>query len=276
MAYPDSVAEFLIPFTRRLATALSQGQSLPEAATGLDDNEALGLTVKRLREGVELDKALSPNLGKAYRHIVSGGVSQGEAVSGLQWAADWLEQDRALRERGNTPVTVAFTLFLVFLFGLLVMALGPVRTWILGHLWTVLRMALDSGMREFLIGGLVVAAIGLAQAPFLLREYVLLRLPRVGHFLMANDYARALLALAAMLQAGTSLPEALEAVDEISLNGVLRGKLRRVTESIRGGQSLFQALNDQDCFGVEARIVLRQAESSGELPQAARQLVGRI
>lgn len=59
------------------------------------------LRVKRLSEGLELDKALSPNFGNACRDIASGGA-------------------RARRCHGRSKT------------GLGLMALAPVRTWIFG------------------------------------------------------------------------------------------------------------------------------------------------
>ncbi|MBT9587227.1 type II secretion system F family protein [bacterium] len=68
------------------------------------------------------------------------------------------------------------------------------------------------------------------------------------------------------------LPDAIDALDELSVSSRLRQQLRQVLAAIRKGSTLYAALLEQGCLGHKILEKIHDGETSGQLPEVLRSL----
>lgn len=103
-------------------------------------------------------------------------------------------------------------------------------------------------------------------------DRLLLRIPVLGKVLRTLAMARVAMALNLTLETGMTLTKAIPMALAASDNAAVASKSYAVTERVRAGESLSEALREHSIFPDELLEILSNAEEAGRVPEAMQQL----
>ncbi|KIH75835.1 general secretion pathway protein F [Geoalkalibacter ferrihydriticus] len=279
--------------TRQLATLLSAGIPLDEALgtlAGQQEKPVFAKALNQTREEVVQGQALNQGLAQhphifsdLYVNMVKVGESSGTLDQVLQRLADFLEEQARLRSRIQAamayPVLMAIIGIGVLFF--LMAFVVPKVTRMLDDMDRALPLPtqLLIGTSDFLsdwwwlLLGLLIAALAA------LRQYLKtekgqyqfdrrkLSLPLIGKLNLLLATARFTRTLGTLLRSGVPLLAALEIVQNLMDNRVLKKVLEDTIVAVREGESLAQPLLRSGVFPKMVSQMAAVGEKSGELEE---------
>jgi len=284
------VAE-LAAATRQLATLLGAGIPLDEAvgtAAGQQEHAALVKALNETREELLQGQSLHQGLARhprifsdLYVNMVKVGESSGSLDLVMQRLADFLEEQARLKSRILSAMAYPVLMAVIgagVLFFLLAFVV-PKVTRMLADLGQELPLPtrLLIGFSDFLSSFWWVLVLIGAVAVFALRRYLRseqgklqldrrkLTLPLFGKFNLLLSTARFTRTLATLLQSGVPLLSALEIVQNLLPNRVLKKTLEDTIVAVREGESLAQPLQRARIFPRMVSQMAAVGEKSGEL-----------
>lgn len=279
--------------TRQLATLLSAGIPLDEALGTLADQQekpALAKALNQTREEVVQGQALNQGLAQhpqifsdLFVNMVKVGESSGTLDQVLHRLADFLEEQARLRSRIQAamayPVLMALigTGVLFFLMAFVV----PKVTRMLEDMDRALPLPtqLLISTSDFLAEWWWLLLLLLVGGLFALRRYLKteggrmyfdrrkLTLPLIGKLNLLLATARLTRTLGTLLRSGVPLLAALEIVQNLMDNRVLKKTLEDTIVAVREGESLAQPLLRSQVFPKMVSQMAAVGEKSGELEE---------
>jgi len=278
-------------FTRQLATLVRSGLALEEALRAIAEqteksrlkNMVLAIRA-RVLEGHSLAEGLSeyPTVfPELYRATIAAGEQSGYLDVVLERLADYTEQRQYLRQKTLLalfyPALLSGVALLVVI-GLLAYVVPQVvqvfahinqeLPWLTRTLITVSEQLQNwGGLLILVFIGLIIAsryalrfnAVLLGLHRFLLHMPILSRLER-GH-----NVARLTRTLSILLASGVPMLEALRITTQVISNRPLRQALVTVTNKVREGSSLHEALRQTQLFPPMTVYLIASGETSGHL-----------
>lgn len=283
----------LTAFTREMAALLEAGIPIPQALTGLGEEEpnpALRTVIVRLAESVRTGAALSAAMEehpRVFDHLYASMVRVGEEAGALPKImtdlAALLEHEDEVR--GEVVAAVAYP---VFVLGFGVFTVTILLTVVLPRLFsmleemlqvlplpTVILLRVSGFLHHYWPGVLLVAAGLFASGRWYARsaagarawDSTKLRLPLMGSVFRAAALSRLSRTLGTLVQSGVSLLPALKIVESTIGNLVLSALIARVAEETRGGDSLAAPLRKLGLFSKTAIQMINVGEETGRLDQ---------
>jgi len=286
-------------FTRQMASLLKAGLPIVGALATLRRQAprgALGRIVQEMeqrigRDGGSFAQALDEHprvFDAVYRGLARSGEAGGNLVEVLSRLATQLTQGAKLRRQ--VGAALLYPAFLLLLGTAAIYVLVAVVVPRFEDLFRSFDQALPAPTRALLavsaflsaywwavpgaVGALVVAAFALLRRSGVRRwiDGCLLRLPIVGGLLMKLEVARLSNTLAALLEGGVRILEALRVAGEGVGNRRLRTTFPRILQEVSRGQPLSSAMEQAKFFPPLMLGLVRTGEETGELPEMLREL----
>lgn len=279
--------------TRQLATLLGAGIPLDEAMATIADQQehaalikAFNQTREELLQGQALHQglALHPRIfSNLYVNMVKVGESSGTLDQVMHRLADFLEEQARLKSRIQSAMAYPLLMAIIgsgVLFFLLTFVV-PKVTRMLEDIGQELPLATRAliGLSEFLSSywwllALVAVALLLSFRHYLRTEEGKfqfdrrkLSIPLFGKLNLLLATARLTRTLATLLKSGVPLLAALEIVQNLMPNRVLKKVLDDTITSVREGESLAQPLLRAGVFPKMVSQMAAVGEKSGELEE---------
>ena len=275
-----------------LATMLTAGVALAEAVAAQQKNAEHPVLEKAMRvmsEGLRQGKSFSDVLHESglslpvYVHqLIKAGEMTGALPASLKDAVDQMEYDRHSREDMKSALIYPFILVISGFFAVAIMFVFvvPKFTNLLEHAdqlpwlaWFVLSAGQWTNNNGFLLlAGVVILAlgVGLVLGDKNMREKALdlcLHLPVLGIWLLQSQIAQWSKVLSTLLSNRVPLIEALVLSRDGSQLTSQRDLLDRVTQDVRGGSALSDALEQYQAITATGINLIRVGEKSGKLPE---------
>jgi type IV pilus assembly protein PilC len=285
--------EELMNFSRQAASFLRAGVPIIDAlGIVAEENASKRMTdvlndlQRRLRSGSSFGDAIGAH-PKAfpgyYIAVVRAAELTGQLDDALDQLSSYLDRDLTARRQVKSALT-----YPSFVFAMAIAAVVIMAVWVLPKFqgfYTSLgaklplptRMLL--GFTDFLgtwwyviIGTLVALAV-LGYALFggqhgkARRDHALLRVPAIGplvHLIAVERFCRV---LASLVQAGVSLPDAMQVSADSTNNRVFQEKLAIAREAMMRGEGLAKPISASGIFPAAARQMIRVGESTGSLDE---------
>jgi general secretion pathway protein F len=277
-----------VPLDRALAIVL---EDLDKAS----DRVVFEGVLRAVQEGRPLSRALS-EAGAAFpamaAPMVAAGEADGRPAAALGKLAETLERAEALR---STLLSAA-----VYPSMLLVIAAGVIALmlfWVVPQFETLFSdahgslpvttqvvLAISHGARRY---GLVLLAAA-CGALFVLAQLsrradvkrwsdrVMLKTPQLGAFIAMTESARFVRVMAALLQGGVALPDALAIARRSLQNGHMGAAVDGVARGLREGEGLTGPLTATGVFPRLALSYLRTGEETAQLPMMLDRLADTL
>ncbi|MEJ2688969.1 MAG: type II secretion system inner membrane protein GspF [Deltaproteobacteria bacterium] len=279
--------------TRQLATLLGAGIPLDEAVAtvaGQQENAALVKALNATREELLQGQALHQGLAQhrrifsdLYVNMVKVGESSGTLDQVMQRLADFLEEQARLRSRIQSAMAYPVLMAIIgtgVLFFLLTFVVPKVTRMLqdIGQELPLPTRALI-GLSDFLSSFWWVLVLIAVAVFFGFRRYLRteqgqiefdrrkLTLPLVGKLNLLLSTARFTRTLATLLKSGVPLLAALEIVQNLMANRVLKKVLEETIVAVREGESLAQPLQRARIFPKMVSQMAAVGEKSGELEE---------
>lgn len=279
--------------TRQLATLLSAGIPLDEALGTLADQQekpALGKALNQTREEVVQGQALNQGLAQhpqifsdLFVNMVKVGESSGTLDQVLHRLADFLEEQARLRSRIQAAMAYPILMALIgtgVLFFLMAFVV-PKVTRMLEDMDQALPLPtqLLISTSDFLAEWWWLLILFMFGGFFALRRYLKteggrmyfdrrkLTLPLIGKLNLLLATARLTRTLGTLLRSGVPLLAALEIVQNLMDNRVLKKTLEDTIVAVREGESLAQPLLRSQVFPKMVSQMAAVGEKSGELEE---------
>lgn len=290
----------LTAFTQALATLLAAGIPLDRTLGALAmtcGNPALREVVEdvqaRVQEGTGLANALAAHpkvFPQLYLSLVRAGEASGALESVLERLAGHLERAQEVRETITSAMIYPVVLVLVAVSAVLLLLayVVPQFAQLFADVGEALplstRIVVASGelVRDYgvylalaVAGGIALFWTALKRPKWRRRlDGLLLRAPLLGELLGRISTARFSATLATLLGNGVGLLEGLGIARAVVTNSVLDERLERVTERVREGTRLADALEEQAAAPALAVQMIRVGEESGELEAMLQRVAG--
>jgi type II secretory pathway component PulF len=277
----------LIELCRALRHNLSAGLSLVQVFRQQADRGPLAVRpiarniTDMLAGGDSLEAALA-NERRHFPPILLTLAEVGEQTGTLPEVFAELEKYFALQQRLRRqfwvqsfwPIFQLFAgIFVVTLMLLVLGALGsdfaPLGSRFRGVGGAFLFLTLALGSIAGIVALYYLATRGLGQAAFV--HALLLRLPVLGPCLEAVALARFCLCVHLTMETSLALPKALRLCLRATGNAYFASKADAVSDYIRGGDDLSEALSRTGLFPYEFLGIMATAEEAGRVPEAMRQ-----
>jgi type IV pilus assembly protein PilC len=283
----------LMNFSRQAASFLRAGVPILDAlGIVAEENASKKMTdvlvdvQRRLRGGSSFGDAIAahPNAFPGYYiAVVRAAELTGKLDDALDELSVYLERDLSARRQIKSALT-----YPAFVFAMAIVAVVIMSVWVLpkfkdfyiglgAKLPLPTRMLL--GVTNFftawwtvMVGVIVVGALlGFAvlggEHGKARRDRVLLALPAIGDLVHLVAVERFCRVLAALVQAGVSLPDALQVSAECTNNRVFESKLGVAREAMMRGEGLARPIAATGMFPAAARQMIRVGESTGSLDE---------
>jgi general secretion pathway protein F len=290
----------LTAFTQALSTLLAAGIPLDRTLGALAmtcGNPALREVVEdvqaRVREGTGLAPALAAHprvFPQLYLSLVRAGEASGALEAVLERLAGHLERAQEVRETITSAMIYPVVLVLVAVSAVLLLLayVVPQFAQLFADVGEALplstRIVVASGelVRDYgvylalaVAGGVALFWAALKRPKWRRRlDALLLRAPLLGELLGRISTARFSATLATLLGNGVGLLEGLRIARAVVTNAVLDERLERVTERVREGSRLADALEEQAAAPALAVQMIRVGEESGELEAMLQRVAG--
>jgi general secretion pathway protein F len=281
----------LMIITQQLSTLIGAGQPL---------EKSLGILVRQAKEGRKrallerVHKSIlggktffqalddeQPNFSPFYTSMVQAGESSGALDVTLGQLSDYLERSDKLRNEvlnaliypaflvaGVVGAVVLLLAYVIPQFVPIFSDLGVALPWITEVILALGQFASDSGL---LVAMGVAASIWLdalslrSPARRLSRDRWLLRMALLGPLIQRVETARLARTLGTLLCNGVALLPALLIARNINANQAVRVHIEEVTEGVKGGSSLADALAADSIVPELAVQMIEVGEQSGKL-----------
>ncbi|MGH7965187.1 MAG: type II secretion system F family protein [Candidatus Binatia bacterium] len=283
----------LLVLTQELATLISAGLPLDRALSvlaGLTAKEELKKAVGQILRDVQQGKSLAEALAEypkifppLYVNMVKAGEVGGFLDTALQRLAEYLEKAHEVQEQIKSALaypiilTAVGGLSIIFMFTFILPRFAVLFDDVGQALPTPTRLllALSHGLRAYW-WTLALAGIG---GWFGVRQYLAtpqgrlawdrwrLRLVLVGELLRKREVGRFARTLGTLLKSGVPLLQALEVVEEVAGNQIIRRALREVRVGVREGQGIAGPLGRSGVFPTLALQMISVGEETGRLDE---------
>jgi general secretion pathway protein F len=280
-------------FTRELATLISSGLPLDRALsvlTGLTAKEELKQATAQVLRTVQQGKSLSESLAEypkifppLYVNMVKAGEVGGFLDTVLQRLADYLERSQEMQDEiksalaypvvltlvGGMSVVFMFTFVLPKFAGLfkdagpalpaitrLVLTMGD---WFHAYWWILVLLIIGGGlgMRRYIMT---------PHGRFAWDRWRL-RMVLMGDLIRKLEVGRFARTLGTLLKSGVPLLQALEIVEAVVGNQVIRRALKEVRSGVREGQGMGGPLSRSGVFPTLALQMVNVGEETGHLDE---------
>jgi len=247
----------------------------------------------RVREGAGLANALAAHpkvFPQLYLSLVRAGEASGALEAVLERLAGHLERAQEVRETITSAMIYPVVLVLVAVSAVLLLLayVVPQFAQLFADVGEALplstRIVVASGelVRDYgvylalaVAGGVALFWAALKRPKWRRRlDALLLRAPLLGELLGRISTARFSATLATLLGNGVGLLEGLRIARAVVTNAVLDERLERVTERVREGSRLADALEEQAAAPALAVQMIRVGEESGELEAMLQRVAG--
>ncbi|MDQ1519585.1 MAG: type pilus assembly protein PilC [Actinomycetota bacterium] len=281
----------IMHFSRQLASFIRSGISLMEALEVIREgvthkrfSEVLSDLRESLSEGVAFSEALAHHasiLPPYYLGIVQSAELTGRLDTALEQLATYIERDLESRSKLKAALTypiivAAMSIGVVVLMAVFVL---PKFTKFFENMHsklplpTRMLLAVSHGTRTFwyveagLVALFVLAIVASKKTARggAIRDRIFLRLPLIGTIVQYAVVERFCRILGAMVRAGVSLPEALQAAITGANNRVFELKLHAAQERMLEGDGLAEPLGATQVLPRAALQMIRVGESTGTL-----------
>ena len=303
---PRVPIEALAVYTRQLATMIEAGISINRSLRFLTqgDSQNLNLVLARVAEAVEGGKSLSKSMGEQPRvfnetfvALVKAGETSGALDIALKKLADLMEKVVNMKKKVVSTFAyplvigiVAIAITCLFVFYIMPMMLpmfvnmGVNLPWPTRALMFTVTMARDP---RFFIPFTVIVVVGAYVTFTFLQnsrsapqvrywlDLNLLKVPVVGRLLSMNDQARVLYTMATLLDAGVTLTDTLQTLEQVAGNMVLSQKINWARKSMLEGASVYRSMEMHDTLPQTALQMIKVGEETGNLSDMARR-VGKL
>ncbi|WP_089393807.1 type II secretion system F family protein [Pseudomonas delhiensis] len=292
-------AEELNMALHELATLLAAGVALADAVSAQERSSShprIAAALRSMSEGLRqgrsfpqvLESAGLPLPRYAYQ-LVAAGELTGNLAAALRDCVAQMEYERRTREEVRNALIYPSVLVLSGIGAVMVMFVFVVPKFanLLEHAdklpwlaWAVLSTGVWSKANALplLFAGLLLGALGL---PLARSEKVrgralnaLLRLPLLGDWLLQAEIAQWAKVLGTLLGNRVALVEALRLASAGVRIGHQRDLLERVTQDVRGGTALSEALELRRAITATGGNLVRVGERSGRLAEMLDSLAG--
>ncbi|MEO5842855.1 MAG: type II secretion system F family protein [Acidimicrobiales bacterium] len=286
-------AEEVMNFSRQAASFLRAGIPILDALAIVGEESASKKMVEvleeiraRVRGGESLGDAIAvhPKVFPGYYiAMVRSAELTGQLDEVLDQLSGYMERDIAARRQVKSALTYPMVVM-----GLAIVAVIVMATFILPK-FKSLYETLDAdlplptrmllGFTDFITNWWPVI-LGTIAAIFLIgvaviggkqgkgrRDRLKLRLPAIGALLHLVAVERFCRVLAALVNAGVSLPDAVQVSADSTNNRVFQEKLRIVREAMMRGEGLARPVTASELFPAAARQMIRVGEATGTLDQ---------
>ncbi len=283
--------EEVMNFSRQASSFLRAGVPILDALAVVGEEnaskkmqEVLADIQVRLRSGSSFGDAIAqhPKVFPGYYiAVVRAAELTGRLDNALDELAEYLEREVAAKKEIRSQLTYPIIVFFLAIGAVIVMSvfvLPKFKTFYKGlgaHLPLPTRMLL--GFTDFmsaywwvlLTAAALVVGVGFAvvggQHGKVRRDTLLLRLPVVGGIFNLIAIERFCRVLAALVQTGVPLPDAVQVSADSTNNAVFQDKLATVREAMMRGDGLARPIQASGMFPPAARQMIRVGESTGSL-----------
>jgi type IV pilus assembly protein PilC len=284
-------AEEVMNFSRQASAFLRAGVPILDSLAVVGEEnaskkmqEVLADVQVRLRSGSSFGDAIAqhPKVFPGYYiAVVRAAEMTGRLDDALEQLSEYLERETAAKKEIKSQLTYPIIVFILAIVAVVVMSvfvlpkfksfytgLGaklplPTRmllgfTGFMAAYWWVLVAGVAT------IGVVGLAVIGGARGKHR-RDRFLLHLPAIGPILNLIAIERFCRVLAALVQTGVPLPDAVQVSADSTNNAVFQTKLAVVREAMMRGDGLARPIQASGIFPAAARQMIRVGESTGSL-----------
>ncbi len=284
--------------TQELAALLSAGLPLDRALSvlsGLTSRAELRGAVEQILRDVQQGKALAESLAAyprifppLYVNMVKAGELGGFLNTALERLAEYLERAQEVQDEvksalaypsilvlvGGAAIVLMFT-FVLPKFAVLFEDMGEALP-----LATRFLLALSHGLRDYwwgLVFVLTGAGVGLwrylaTPQGRLAWDAWSLRVAVIGQLLQKREVGRFARTLSTLLKSGVPLLQAMELVEEVVGNQVIRRTLTEVRSGVREGEGIAGPLGQSGVFPSLALQMVSVGEETGRLDEMLMQV----
>jgi type IV pilus assembly protein PilC len=283
--------EELMNFTRQLSAFLRAGVPILDSLTVVVEEGASKKMVEviedvllRLRSGSSFGDAIAQHpkvFPGQYVAIVRAAELTGRLDDSLDQLAEDIEREVTARKEVRSALTYPIIVFFLAIAAMIVMAVFVLPKFrglynsLHAHLPLPTRMLL-AFTNFFTHWWWLVAAVfvGFLIVMWLViggkhgksrRDRMLLKLPAIGGLVKLMAIERFCRVLAALVQTGVPLPDAVQVAADSTNNTVFQDKLAGVREAMMRGEGLARPIQQSGMFPPAARQMIRVGEASGSL-----------
>jgi type IV pilus assembly protein PilC len=284
-------AEEVMNFSRQMSSFLRAGVPILDALSVVSEEnatkkmqEVLADMQRRLRAGSSFGDAIASHsriFPGYFVAVVRAAELTGQLDDALEQLSGYLEREVEARRELKSALTYPAIVCLLAIAAVIIMSiyvLPKFKTFYSGlgaHLPLPTRMLL--GFTNFvshwypLIFGVIAAIVLIALVLIggdqgkARRDQFLLRLPAVGDLVHLIAIERFCRVLAALVQTGVPLPDAVHVAADSTNNRLFQKKLAKVREAMMRGEGLARPISASGLFPPAARQMIRVGESTGSL-----------
>jgi type IV pilus assembly protein PilC len=284
-------AEEVMNFSRQASSFLRAGVPILDALAVVGEEnaskkmqEVLADIQVRLRSGSSFGDAVAqhPKVFPGYYiSVVRAAELTGRLDDALDQLSEYLEREVAAKKELKSQLTYPIIVFFLAIAAVIIMSifvLPKFKTFYSGlgaklPLPTRMLLGFTDFMSSywwlFLVAAVVLIVIGFAVMGGthgkMRRDTLLLRLPAIGPILNLIAIERFCRVLAALVQTGVPLPDAVQVSADSTNNAVFQEKLAAVREAMMRGDGLARPIQASGIFPPAARQMIRVGESTGSL-----------
>ncbi len=281
----------LMHFSRQVAAFVRAGIPLVEAleivresASNARLQEILTETMELIQVGVPFSDALDRHrdvFPPYYIGILRSAEITGRLDSVLDQLSNYIERDAEARQKVRSALTYPLVIFVMSIVTVVVLVAYVLPKFTAffkefdAELPTITKVLLDAAnffetwwwalALGFVVIVLLLVQANRSPAGRLKRDQLMLRMPVIGEVARYTVIERFCRIIAAMMQAGVSLPEAMQAAIEGSNNGVYAAALADVRDAMLEGEGMAQPITATGLFPPAATQMMRVGEETGTL-----------
>ena len=283
----------LMHFSRQVAAFVRAGIPLVEALEIVRESasndrlkEILTETIELIQVGVPFSDALDRHrdvFPSYYIGILRSAEITGRLDSVLEQLSKYIERDAEARQKVRAALTYPLVIFVMAIVTVVILVayVLPKFTEFFkefdAELPTITKVLLDiANFFETWWWALALAVVALivavaqinrSEAGRFRRDRMILRIPVIGEVARYTVIERFCRIIAAMMQAGVPLPEAMQAAIEGSNNGVYANALGHVRDAMLEGEGMARPIVATGLFPAAATQMMRVGEETGTLDQ---------
>ena len=283
----------LMHFSRQVAAFVRAGIPLVEALEIVRESasndrlkEILTETIELIQVGVPFSDALDRHrdvFPSYYIGILRSAEITGRLDSVLEQLSKYIERDAEARQKVRAALTYPLVIFVMAIVTVVILVayVLPKFTEFFkefdAELPTITKVLLDiANFFETWWWALALAVVALivavaqinrSEAGRFRRDRMILRLPVIGEVARYTVIERFCRIIAAMMQAGVPLPEAMQAAIEGSNNRVYANALGHVRDAMLEGEGMARPIVATGLFPAAATQMMRVGEETGTLDQ---------
>jgi type IV pilus assembly protein PilC len=284
-------AEEVMNFSRQAASFLRAGVPILDALAVVGEEnaskkmqEVLAEIQARLRSGSSFGDAIAqhPKVFPGYYiAVVRAAELTGRLDDALEQLSEYLEREVAARKEIKSQLTYPIIVFILAIVAVVIMSIFVLPKFTSFYKSLNAKLPLPTrmllGFTDFMQSYwwvLLVAAGVIMTVGFVViggkhgkarRDRLLLRLPAVGPIFKLIAVERFCRVLAALVESGVPLPDAVQVAADSTNNAVFQNKLAIAREAMVRGEGLARPIQAAGIFPPAARQMIRVGESTGSL-----------